>query len=263
MRIAPGDRFTVKSNTGIEHRVFCRDIMEPGCIESLIGGEEVAGILADPPYASGGNSLTTKRQDVNQKYGTTRSYLPYSNDALDQLSWITWSRTWIREAQSLVPEGSSLMVFVDWRQLAAMQTAVQLGGWVFRGIAPWDKTSSSRPAYPGGGFRHQAEYVIWTSKGRVQREGGKPQLGVFSRPVDRDKVHIHQKPAEVYGWLIRGLFKADGPVFDPFAGSLSVVIAADQEERECIAVEMNPAILEKGLQRLIDSGFTVKKGRDV
>jgi len=54
-------------------------------------------------------------------------------------------------------EGCHLVAFSDWRQLPALCDAVQAGGWLWRGIAAWDKTEASRPR--NGGFRAQCEFM--------------------------------------------------------------------------------------------------------
>ena len=255
--VAYGSAFVARKSN-LVHRIYCLDIFEPSALLRVAGGLEIAGVVADPPYASGGNTGSAKRRDVNEKYSTEKIYLSFHNDHMDQATWLEWSRTWIRESFAVASPGAMLLVFVDWRQSGVLQTAVQLGGWIYRGLAVWNKTESSRPPYPSGGFRHQGEFVVWASKGKVGSHGGKPQSGVLSQRIDRQKVHIHQKPVEVYRWLLRGLFRP-GLVLDPFAGSLSLVLASEAEGRESVAVEMSPEILSRGLDRLAGEGFEITR----
>ena len=42
-------------------------------------------------------------------------------------------------------DGSALFCFIDWRNLPCIIDALQIGGWVYRGIIPWNKTEAARP----------------------------------------------------------------------------------------------------------------------
>ncbi|MDP2794373.1 MAG: hypothetical protein Q8O25_09895 [Sulfurisoma sp.] len=68
-----------------------------------------------------------------------------------------------------------MIVFSDWRQIPVTTDAMQAAGVTWRGIAVWDKTGGARP-YKGG-FRSQAEYIVWGSKGPLKGERYSP--GVF------------------------------------------------------------------------------------
>ena len=126
----------------------------------------VDAVLTDPPYSSGGQSMSARQADPAQKYqqsGTKRQYPPMLGDNKDQRSWILWSTLWLSECWRIAQDGAPLMVFTDWRQLPALTDAVQAAGWAWRGIVAWDKRSA-RPQI--GRFRQQCEYVLFASKGR-------------------------------------------------------------------------------------------------
>lgn len=127
----------------------------------------VDAVLTDPPYSSGGVSLSTRQADPAQKYqlsGVKRRYPPMLGDAKDQHSWAMWCTLWLGECWRIARDGAPLMVFTDWRQLPALSDAVQAAGWKWLGIVPWDKRSA-RPQM--GRFRQQCEYVLFASKGRI------------------------------------------------------------------------------------------------
>ena len=62
--------------------------------------------------------------------------------------------------------GGILEMFVDWRNLPAMTDAVQMAGWVWRGVVVWDKgISRNQP----GRFRNDCEFVVWCSNGDLPK----------------------------------------------------------------------------------------------
>ena len=74
-------------------------------------------------------------------------------------AFLVWCSLWLAECLRVAKPGAPIAVFSDWRQLATMIDAIQCGGFVFRGVMPWDKTEAVRPRM--GGFRSQCEYVVW------------------------------------------------------------------------------------------------------
>src|SRR5690606_12016068 len=104
-----------------------------------------------------------------------------------------WASIWLAECWRVAVDGAPLIVFIDWRNLPTMTDAVQAGGWVWRGIAAWDKTEAgSRPQ--SGRPRAQCEYIVWGSKGPMPIEG--PVLpGFFThRHTLDDRHHQTGKP---------------------------------------------------------------------
>lgn len=121
----------------------------------------VDAILTDPPYSSGGMGTGARQIEPAQKYqssGVKRCYPPMLGDAKDQRSWTHWCALWLAECWRLSKDGAPLMVFTDWRQLPSLTDAVQIAGWKWLGIVPWDK-GNARPQL--GKFRQQCEYVLF------------------------------------------------------------------------------------------------------
>ena len=151
----------------------------------------VDAVLTDPPYSSGGITLSAKQVDPARKYQRSyikRQYPPMLGDSKDQRSWTMWCTLWLAECWRIAREGSPLLVFTDWRQLPALGDSVQAAGWAWRGIVAWDKRSG-RPQL--GRFRQQCEYVLFASKGRFCAPSQACLPGVYSYPVNpAHKVHL-------------------------------------------------------------------------
>lgn len=79
-----------------------------------------------------------------------------------------------------------------------MIDAVQVAGWVYRGITVWDKTEAVRPQK--GWFRAQAEFIVLASAGPLESAsdcGASP--GVFRYGVKpQEKEHITGKPLGLF-----------------------------------------------------------------
>lgn len=112
-----------------------------------LGTQSFDAIVTDPPYASGGFILSDKQKDTKDKYtnakGATRHAHPdFDGDGMDQRSWIYHIAYLLSLGKTLTRPGGVLVMFVDWRQLPAATDALQIAGWIWRGVAVWDKVSS-------------------------------------------------------------------------------------------------------------------------
>ncbi|QDT54657.1 Modification methylase DpnIIB [Caulifigura coniformis] len=207
----------------------------------------------DPPYCSGGRTAGERSADPAKKYaqdGDARGRPSFTGDHLDQRSFVTWSTWWLEECLAAAKDGAYLAVFIDWRNLPAMTDAVQIAGWQWRGIMGWDKGLGSRAPHKGY-VRHQLEYIVWGTKGAVQkRTDAGPFAGCLRYSVRKsDKHHLTGKPTDLMRSLVH-LAPVGGLVCDPFAGSFTTAAAARIEGRRCVASDVSAEYCEIGKTRL-------------
>lgn len=157
----------------------------------------VDAVICDPPYSSGGFSRDDKSKTPDQKYtqsGREGRFPDFSGDNRDQRSYLTWCALWMDAALAALKPGGYFLAFTDWRQLPVMTDAVQVAGVFWRGIVVWDKGGGARAPHKGY-FRHQAEYVVWGTKGpAVIATHDGPYPGCITAPVlQHDKHHVTGK----------------------------------------------------------------------
>jgi site-specific DNA-methyltransferase (adenine-specific) len=202
----------------------------------------VDALVCDPPYSSGGTFRGDRMTDTTHKYvrnGSATRRPDFAGDNRDQRSFAYWCALWLSECLRIARPGAMACLFTDWRQLPSTTDALQAGGWVWRGIVPWDKTEAVRPQL--GRPRAQCEYVVWGSAGPMN---GREALGVLPGIIRErvhldDKHHIAGKPVEVMQQLARYCVPG-GVILDPFAGSASTGVGALREGRRFIGVEIEP-----------------------
>lgn len=210
----------------------------------------VDAIVTDPPYSSGGFTRGDRMGRTTNKYtGNDGLERPdFAGDSRDQRAFLVWCSLWLAECLRVAKPGAPIAVFSDWRQLATMIDAIQCGGFVFRGVMPWDKTEAVRPRM--GGFRSQCEYVVWGSAGELpQRTDVGVLAGVIrARVRTDDKHHITGKPTEVMRHVVK-ICPPGGVVLDPFAGSGTTLVAALLEGRAAVGFELSTDYIRVAQQR--------------
>lgn len=212
----------------------------------------VDALVTDPPYSSGGQYRGDRAlRQTTAKYvqsGVQAVRPDFSGDNRDQRGFLAWASVWLGMALRASTPGAPCCVFSDWRQLPTTTDAIQSGGWVWRGIVPWDKTGACRPSV--GRFAAQCEYVVWGSAGAMPVERGVGCLpGLVSSPVESGKEHITQKPTRMIEDIVQVCAPA-GAVLDPFMGSGTTGVACANLGRPFIGIEIEPRYFDIACRRI-------------
>ena len=226
----------------------CREVLP------LLEAGTLDVILTDPPYSSGGAMRSDRNRSTTKKYrltGTIKANPDFSGDNRDQRSFTLWCSDWMGQALRATRPGGALLCFIDWRNLPCVIDAVQVGGWVYRSLIPWDKTECCRPNK--GWFAAQCEYVVGATKGALTQ--GKDAPGICQNGFIRwnttgtKKQHITEKPVQVAAELLKT--RDDWQtVLDPFAGSGTTLSAAKDLGRRGIGIEIEERYCEIAARRL-------------
>ncbi|WP_347467548.1 DNA-methyltransferase [Burkholderia stagnalis] len=226
--------------------LYCGDALQ--FLPDLAG---VHALITDPPYSSGGQFRSDRALGVHAKYVQSDSgnlALPeFSGDNRDQRGFHFWSALWSGAALRACVPGAVACVFTDWRQLPVTTDYLQAGGWVWRGVVPWVKTSA-RPQ--PGRFRAQCEYVVWGSAGTMPLDRGVdvlPGFYEYASPARRE--HVTQKPLGLMADLLR-IVPPGSTVLDPFMGSGTTGVAAVQCGHDFVGIELSPHIFDSACRRI-------------
>jgi len=123
-------------------------------------------------------------------------------------------------------------------------------------------------------LQQQPHFIIWMKDAFVMRHtnyhsqfeviyfgwlgrGGSPEFwfgdrkcsDVWQFPRDRDRKHPTQKPAALFMRAIRNSCPPGGLVFDPFLGSGTALVAAEELGRVCYGMELDPHYVDVTVQR--------------
>lgn len=212
--------------------------------------ESVDLLLTDPPYSSGGLHRSDRVRRTGDKYvqtGTANPSPDFQGDHRDQRSYLAWCSLWLAEVLRIMRPGRPVAVFTDWRQLPTTTDALQAGGFVWRGVIPWNKGPGARPTL---GWKAQAEYVVWGSRGPLDLGHTVYLEGVVNAGHRRDEKH-HQagKPLGLVEQLLQAC-PPGGMVLDPFAGSGTTLVAARRRGLRAIGIEIDEAHCRIAAQRL-------------
>ena len=157
----------------------------------------------------------------------------------------------MRKALNAANPSALFLCFTDWRNLPCVIDSVQVAGWVYRGIIPWNKTEATRPQK--GCFRAQCEYVVWGTNGPNRGDRVLPGFWTLLVPRGDVKVHPTQKPVELVQSVLALRGDDAGPVLDPFMGSGTAGVAALKAGRRFIGIEKEEVYFDMACRRIEDA----------
>ena len=207
-------------------------------------------VITDPPYASGGRTQAEKNKPTGKKYSSMGENAPpdFEGDSMDQRSWTNWAAEWLTAARRAAKPGAPVCVFIDWRQLPSLTDAIQRAGWIWRGIAVWDK-GNSRPQR--GRFRQQSEFIVWGSNGDMPISRPVPCLpGVFKYGNPQNRIHLTEKPLQLMRDIVR-ITEPGGHILDPFVGSGTTVLASVLEGYTATGIEVTAEYARLAKERIV------------
>ena len=212
------------------HRLICGDSLAADTLQVLVGDEQVHMVLTDPPTLDLENDKLM-RPFFEHALSAAKRYLPWFGHAYLCCNWHSWPTVWdvCKSVQTI--EAKNLIV--------------------------WDKGDTSLGPNYGDAFELIAYFsklpdrTIMDNKSSGERAIHKPNVMRHSRPTGEDREHNAAKPVALFRDLI---YNSSGPgdvILEPFCGSGTTIIAADQTDRICLAVDIEPKWCDVTIGRFI------------
>jgi DNA modification methylase len=204
-----------------KHRLACGDCTDKATVERLMQGERAQAVVTDPPYG------------VGVEYSDFDDTLENVKRLIDGFMPIALGMS---APIALTPGIPAMWHYPkpDWLMAWIHPAATSSGPWGFIGMNPI-LIYGHDPYLKAGKGRHHGHIVM-----AGDREGADE--------------HPVTKPLNVWLWLVeRMTVNAGDIVYEPFGGSGTTIIACEQLNRQCRAVEISPAYCAVILQRYKDS----------
>lgn len=234
--VETGQLWRLPSRTpGQEHRLICGDCTDAAVVKRVMGEKRVDIVCTDPPWGVSYDGGTTIREKLENDedasiFGKFLPQIPYKND--------TPIYCWFAHSKS-----------------EPTFSAFRANGWEIRSVIIWVKNHAQFGALSAH-YKEKKEPLIYAfRKGKVPKWRG-PTNEVTVWEADRkaaNKLHPTEKPVELHERAIQNGSDRGDIVYEPFSGSGTTIIAAENLARQCRAVEISPGYVAVALQRYLDA----------
>lgn len=204
------------------HAVLCGDSTKPEDVEKLMNGKKANICLTDPPYSV---NYASRKAEVNE---TLASYQdPKNPEAL------------LEGFMSIMPTECLIMTYAD-KQLHPYVRVCDRLGYETIDLLIWKKQNFC--FWPGARYQQQHELIFLARKIGVPFHSKTPSNASTVFEVNRqakNDMHPTIKPIALWLDLMRNHTKKQDLIYDPFCGSGTTIIAAEQLDRRCYAIEIS------------------------
>ena len=226
-----------------EHRLLCGDSTKAEDVERLMAGAKADLCFTSPPYALGKSVALSGNKKMAAK---ANAYDDHEDNAAEwaglMSAWFSASdaavsEAWVVNVQPLAGNKRDLVRFI----------ADNAGRLV--DVATWDKGHAA-PQMAAGVMASRYEWmIIFAASDGASRAvplsswQGTVQ-SVYAAPPQRGNefsdIHAATMPLHVPAWVMQTLCDQSKSVYEPFCGTGTTLIAAEQLGRKCYGMEISP-----------------------
>ena len=210
-----------------KHRLMCGDSAQKEDVMRLMNNQDADMLLTDPPY--------------NVDYvGKTSEALKIKNDNMSDNQFYEFLKKVFENMYSVTKEGASIYVFHADTEGLNFRKAFKDAGYKLAECLIWKKDCfvMGRQDYQ---WQHEPILYGWKEGAPHHFINDRTQSTIleFDRPR-QSSLHPTMKPIDLVARLLKNSSKENDKILDLFGGSGSTIIAAEQLNRNCYTMELDP-----------------------
>ena len=246
----PGDLWLLGN-----HRLLCGDALNPESYQVVMQGNLAQMVITDAPYnvpisghVCGNGKVKHKEFAMASGEMSPQEFTAFLNTAFSHLN--TFSQ-----------DGAIHFYFMDWRHGREIQEAAHPLFGPPRQLCIWVKDNGGMGTF----YRSQHELVFVFKKGEAPHinnfelgQHGRYRTNVWNysgvntfkgKGYEMLALHPTVKPVSLIADAIRDCSHRKGVVLDPFAGSGTILMAAERTGRHARAIELDPQYVDVAIKR--------------
>jgi DNA modification methylase len=267
-----GDVYTLGN-----HRLICGDSTDAVFMSKLMNGKVADLLITDPPYNV---DYSSKNEQLNKVSKGNRVQTPIENDRQSAERFYDFLLKAFSSAFERTKRGGGFYVFYASCEVINFRSAIAQAGFSVKQELVWSKNHFvlGRQDYQWKhepvlyGWKEGAPHYFTKDRSLTTIIEDKPDIDKLSKAelkamvktllqgnipttvIDEDKPqrnaeHPTMKPIKLIGRLIKNSSRAGEVILDPFGGSGSTMMAAEQLGRTCYMAEIDPRYCDVIIKR--------------
>ena len=225
------------------------------CLPTMRGmpAESVRAVVTSPPYNiknSTGNGLKSGRKGKWPNAALQSGYDGH-DDCMPNERYVAWQRDCLSEMMRLLRPDGAIFYNHKWRvQNGLLQDRADIvAGFPVRQIIIWQRAGGIN--FNPGYFLPNYEVIYLIAKPRFRLADKANALGcVWRINQESDNPHPAPFPVDLAARCIESVRHGPGPILDPFLGSGTTAIAAEQAGVDWVGIERSAEYVRMADERL-------------
>jgi len=233
-----------------QHRLLCGDCTFAEDVTRLMAGERAVLFATDPPYLVGYDGTNHPKGKANKDH--SGSYGVHWDEADAEQNADLWVRFCKTAREVAIRDDAAWYCWYASVHHTKLQAVWEEAGAFVHQQIIWAKASGVL-TYSWYTWQHEPCLMGWVRPHKPPRNPDKKMLGtVWSLERVRDLGagdHPTPKPVQVFAIPMEQHTRPGDVCYEPFSGSGTQLIAAEQLGRRCFAVEIEPRYVDVAVRR--------------
>ena len=239
-----------------DHLLICGNSLEAQDLLSPHMNEPAKLLCTDPPY----NVQVGKHVRVNKGH----CEFPMASGEMSNHEFERFLDCFIAGSLPFICTEALIYIFMDWRHITHLTSAASNNKLIQQNLCIWAKTNGGMGSF----YRSQHELIgVFSRSAKFQNN---IQLGKFGRyrtnvwkypgvtsfgatRTEDLADHPTVKPTQLITDIILDCTSIGDTVLDPFLGSGTTLLAAEQTKRRGIGIELDPQYVDVAIRRLLQT----------
>ena len=238
-----------------QHRLLCGDARDDGAYGRLLDGDKAEIVFTDPPYNVPIDGHVCGLGNIRH-----RDFAMASGEMTSKEFTTFLTSVFGRLAVHAI-DGAIHFICIDWRHIAEMMAAGNEVYTELKNLCVWTKTNAGM-----GSFYRSKHELVFAWKSGTAAHINNVELGQHGRNrtnvweyagitsmrrgrLEELAMHPTVKPVALVADAIKDCSRRHGIVLDPFAGSGTILVAAERTGRRARALEIDPVFVDVAIRR--------------
>jgi len=223
------------------HILGCGDARDKEFVDKVIANRKIKAVISDPPF---GVRLVENKIGVS-KLKVSKNIL--NDDIVNETEYAEFTKNWLLPILPHLETKNSIYIFNGDPMFLALRQGMEQAGTKFSQLLIWIKSHSvmGRKDYLPA---HELLAYGWYKIHEFKKS--KDSTLLFCPKSNSNPLHPSQKPVAIIRRLILNSTSIGDTVFDSFAGSGTIGVAAEQTKRKAIMIERDEEYCQTILSRM-------------
>ena len=207
---------------------------------------KIDAIITDPPYGVAYVENKKAYTKDGSMSNLSKAKEIANDDIQDQESYAEFTKAWIEAIKSKLKEYNQVYIFHADTMHCALRKGFEAAGGFYSQLIIWIK---NQVVVGRKDYLPQHELIMYGWIGKHKFKRAKAKSVVFYPKPSKSKKHPTMKPVGLIRQLILDSTDKGDWIYEPFAGSGTTIIAAEQTHRKVFAVELDKEYIDVIIER--------------